>query len=176
MVSHLIERMAAHLSWWASNDFPAQRLPQPVHRIPPFHILKSSLSVLKQKGKEMKCVASMKRSTFTSTFHQDWCSQPIASSPTYFWFQGRTAKTNKNPDRWRNLQAFQRRKKEKAFLEGISGNAPECRAINFMLPLHNLLLPKRTEYLKQNCTKKYITIKKMNPAGWAGYQVIDPFS
>lgn len=84
MVSHLIERMAAHLSWWASNDFPAQRLPQPVHRIPPFHILKSSLSVLKQKGKEMKCVASMKRSTFTSTFHQDWCSQPIASSPTYF--------------------------------------------------------------------------------------------
>lgn len=152
MVSHLIERMAAHLSWWASNDFPAQRLPQPVHRIPPFHILKSSLSVLKQKGKEMKCVASMKRSTFTSTFHQDWCSQPIASSPTYFDSREEQLKQIRTLTGGEIYRLFKGGKK--AFLEGISGNAPECRAINFMLPLHNLLLPKRTEYLKQNCVQK----------------------
>jgi len=31
--------------------------------------------------------------------------------------------------------------------------------------------------LKQTCVQKSTTIKKiMNPAGWAGYLVIDPFS
>lgn len=92
----------------------------------------------------------------------------IASSPTYFdsreeqLRQIRTRQVEKSTD-------FS--KEKKAFLEGISGNAPECWAINYMLPLHNFLLPKRTEYLKQKlCTKKYITIKKiMNPGGWAGY-------
>lgn len=82
--------------------------------------------------------------------------------PYILWFQGRTAETNENPDRWRNLQAFQRkRKKEKAFLEDISGNASECWAIKFMLPLHNLLLTQENKILETKlCTKKYITIKK----------------
>lgn len=73
---------------------------------------------------------------------------------------------------------FSKKKKEKAFLEDISGNASECWAIKFMLPLHNLLLTQENKILETKlCTKKYITIKKiMNPAGWAGYLVIDPFS
>lgn len=33
--------------------------------------------------------------------------------PYILWFQGRTAETNENPDRWRNLQAFQRKRKKK---------------------------------------------------------------
>lgn len=61
-------------------------------------------------------------------------------------------------------------------MEDVSGKAPECWAIELMLPLHNLLLLRRTEYFKSCVQKKYITIKKMSPAGWAGYLVTDPFS
>lgn len=62
-------------------------------------------------------------------------------------------------------------------MEDVSGKAPEHWAIELMLPLHNLLLPKRTEYFKQKlCTKKVHHNKKMSPAGWAGYLVTDPFS
>lgn len=60
-------------------------------------------------------------------------------------------------------------------MEDVSGKAPECWTIELMLPLHNLLLPRRTEYFKQLCTKKVHHNKKTSPAGWAGYLVTDPF-
>lgn len=55
-----------------------------------------------------------------------------------------------------------KRKKKKAVLEDVSGKAPDCQATELLVPLHNLLLPRRTEFFSRQklCTKKYITIEK----------------
>lgn len=54
-----------------------------------------------------------------------------------------------------------KRKRKKAVLEDVSGKAPDCQATELLVPPHNLLLPRRTEFPRQKlCTKKYITIEK----------------
>lgn len=65
--------------------------------------------------------------------------------------------------------SFKRKQGKKAFLEDVSGKAPGCWAIELVLPLHNLLLPRRTEYFKQKlCTKKVHHNKKKKLAQLAG--------
>lgn len=62
----------------------------------------------------------------------------------------------------KSTTGFSLEKKRKiAFLEDVSGKAPEYWAIELVLPLHNLFLPRRTEYFKQKlCTKKVHHNKK----------------